>query len=288
MPPSILQELKKWLRGDSDRRVQARRAASLITAFYYEGGTPTPHQLRDISYSGAYLYTEQRWYPGTLIRLALQTGTSASAQGEAVPNFSAVMIWAKVVRHGDDGVGLEFVDLTVKEKNELKLLLERALAVGPTARKRGESGQSLIELSLIIPFIFLLIINAVNFGAYIFAWITIADAARTGVQYASVSSTTYAQLSTVMTNTTASLKNKASLTVVYSRNANGTITCPGQGACLVAPPADPEPALYTLACVDVTYTYVPLISAFNFPRLGISLSLPPSTVHRRAVMRMTT
>ena len=290
MPPSFLQGLKKWLQGDSERRREPRRAASAITAFYYEGGTPSPHQLRDISLTGTYLYTEQRWYPGTLVRLALQTGRISPSQKDAVPSFSAVMLWAKVVRHGSDGVGLQFVDLTAKEKAGLKALLETSLTGGAVtkAAKSNEGGQSLIELSLIIPLMFLLIINAVNFGAFIFAWITIADAARTGVQYGSTSTTTYSQITTVVADTTASLKNKASVSVVYSRNANGTITCPGQGTCTATPPADPEPALYTLACVDVTYTYKPLISVFSIPSLHISLTLPPTVVHRRAVMRLTT
>jgi hypothetical protein len=282
MPSKLLQELKKWLKGDTERRVKPRRAASSITVFYFEGGAPLPHHLRDISISGLYLYTEQRWYPGTLVRLALQV----SVGHDGAPNVNAVMLWARAVRHGVDGVGLEFVNMTPKEKDELRLLLEQA-AVGLT-RGKSESGQSLIELSLLIPFLFLWIINAVNFGALIFAWITIADAARAGVQYGALSATTYAQISTVVTDTTASLKNKASITVVYSRNANGTITCPGQGSCAATPPADPEPAAYTLACVDVTYTYVPIIPVFSFPSLGISLTLPPTTVHRRAVMRLIT
>lgn len=289
MPSSILKELKKWLRGDSDRRGEPRRAASAITAFYYAGGTPSPHQLRDISLSGIYLYTEQRWYLGTLVRFALQTGRVAPAQKDQVPSFSAVMVWAKVIRHGQDGVGLEFVDLTAKEKAGLKALIETSLTGGMvTGRgKPTESGQSLIELSLIVPLIFLLIINAVNFGAFIFAWITIADAARTGAQYGSTSGTTYSQITTVIADTTASLKNRASVAVVYSLNANGTVTCPGQGTCTATPPADPEPATYTLACVDVTYTYQPLIAAFSIPSLNISLTLPRTTVHRRAVMRVT-
>jgi hypothetical protein len=36
----------------------------------------------------------------------------------------------------------------------------------------------------------------------------------------------------------------------------------------------------------VTYTFQPLIPAgFNFPGLNIYLTMPPTTIHRRAVMR---
>ena len=53
-----------------------------------------------------------------------------------------------------------------------------------------------------------------------------------------------------------------------------------------APPADPEPATYILTTVDVTYTFQPPIPLWNFAKLGISATLPPTTIHRRAVMRM--
>jgi hypothetical protein len=49
---------------------------------------------------------------------------------------------------------------------------------------------------------------------------------------------------------------------------------------------DPEAPAYTLATVDVTYTYKPFIPLFSFPRLGISATLPAGAIHRKAVMRM--
>jgi hypothetical protein len=50
--------------------------------------------------------------------------------------------------------------------------------------------------------------------------------------------------------------------------------------------ADPEAPTFTLATVDVTYTYRPLIPLFSFTNLGISATLPSGTIHRKAVMRM--
>ena len=47
-----------------------------------------------------------------------------------------------------------------------------------------EKGQALIEYALMLPFIFLLIVNLVNFGGLFFAWITVANAARAGADYA--------------------------------------------------------------------------------------------------------
>src|SRR6478672_3655551 len=82
-------------------------------------------------------------------------------------------------------------------------------------------GQALIELAMVLPLLFLFIVNVVNFGAFFFAWITIASAARTGAQYmvmggASVNSpspATSAQITTLVTNDISSLLNRSSLAV---------------------------------------------------------------------------
>jgi len=41
-------------------------------------------------------------------------------------------------------------------------------------------GQALIEFILVLPILFLLILNLVNFGGFFYAWITVANAARAG------------------------------------------------------------------------------------------------------------
>src|SRR5260370_29999536 len=50
-------------------------------------------------------------------------------------------------------------------------------------RKSSTEGQTLIEFALVLPLLLLLIVNVVNFGAFFFAWITVANAARSGAQY---------------------------------------------------------------------------------------------------------
>src|SRR4051794_26574796 len=50
-------------------------------------------------------------------------------------------------------------------------------------RRQRCAGQSLVECALVIPLLLLLIVNVVNFGAFLYAWITVANAARTGAQY---------------------------------------------------------------------------------------------------------
>jgi hypothetical protein len=165
--------------------------------------------------------------------------------------------------------------------------------VGKEPRKvSGVEGQSLTESTLILPLLFLLIVNVVNFGGFFYAWITVANSVRTGAQYAvlnsasvgSLTPATGAQISALITQDTASLPNKASVTVNVCQNNNGTITTL-TGTC-TGIASDPEPASYVLTAVDVTYTYQPFIPLFDFPALHIHATLPPTSIHRRAYMRV--
>jgi hypothetical protein len=90
---------------------------------------------------------------------------------------------------------------------------------------------------------------------------------------------TLAQVTSLVTNDVTSLLNRSSIVVAICTNkttaANSCTTL-----------SDPEAPAYTLATVDVTYTYVPFIPLFSFRALGISATLPSGTIHRKAVMRM--
>lgn len=159
-------------------------------------------------------------------------------------------------------------------------------------KKRRTVGGALVEYLLISPMLFLLIINMINFGGFFFAWITVANAARTGAQYAvlnsgsvgSLTPATGTQINSLITQDISSLRNRASLAVNVCQNNNGTITTL-HGTCSGVA-SDPEPASYILTSVDVTYTYQPLIAAFNANSLGIHATLPATTVHRRTYMRV--
>ena len=168
--------------------------------------------------------------------------------------------------------------------------------------KTSERGQSLIEFALLLPLIFLLIVNVVNFGSYLYAAITVANAARAGAEYAMIGgamasspgSPTNAQVAAVVTNDIASLPNASSLQVRVCKSNNGVETCTCMvGTCpgMAGTPTDPEnsgaaAALYVLAAVDASYTYQPLIPLWSFPGLGITATLPPTTIRRKGVMRM--
>jgi hypothetical protein len=62
------------------------------------------HGVRDISASGLYVVTEERWYPGTLVLMTLQRTDC----GEEVEERS-IAVQSRAVRWGPDGVGLQFI-----------------------------------------------------------------------------------------------------------------------------------------------------------------------------------
>jgi hypothetical protein len=154
--------------------------------------------------------------------------------------------------------------------------------------RRPEQGAALIESALVLPLLLLLMINAVNFGTYIFGWITVNNAARAAAEYriyngvavgfpATPSSS---QVQSLVITDTSSLHSPlfSDLSVTICSNRNGTPTCAGT-------PPDPEPGSYTLYSVDVAYNFTPLFGSFSLPSLGISLTILPNTIHRQVLMR---
>jgi hypothetical protein len=87
-----------------ERRRAERQPSPEMAAHYWNGGSPAQHSIRDISSTGLFLLTEERWYPGTLLVMTLQKQDKAEDNPER-----SIAIQSKAVRWGSDGVGLEFV-----------------------------------------------------------------------------------------------------------------------------------------------------------------------------------
>jgi hypothetical protein len=94
--------LERWW--SPDPRKAPRDPAPGLAAYYWTGGTPEPHEVKDISSSGLYVVTEERWYPGTLILMTLQNSEAGEEVSERI-----VCVHSRAVRWGKDGVGLQFV-----------------------------------------------------------------------------------------------------------------------------------------------------------------------------------
>jgi len=107
---SLWGRLTKGERAPVEQRSASRIFAPPLAAYYWDGGAPTPHEIRDISASGMYVQTPERWYRGTVVLMRLQrTDCGEGAAAESI----AVM--ARAVRCGPDGVGLHFL---LHDKND--------------------------------------------------------------------------------------------------------------------------------------------------------------------------
>jgi Flp pilus assembly protein TadG len=291
----MMATFSRWLENNpsSDKRRAPRVVEPALLVYYWDGSVPEGRRIRDISASGAYIVTPERWYIGTIVRLVLQGYKTTSKPDDGIVPSRSTSIPARVIRHGIDGIGVEFMFTNLDDQKALRDFLS---TIPPQQRLDGDlaaaKGQALIEFALVLPLVFLLIVNALNFGAFLFAWITVANGARAGAQYMSQgratvgtpTAATAAQITALVTTDISSLLNRASLAVRVCKNNNGIVACSGPGAYL--PPADPEPTRYVLASVDVTYTYSPLVPLWNFGGLGIHATLPATTIHRQASMRM--
>src|ERR1700722_13885699 len=68
--------LKRWWKDlfskENDRRRSDRVRAPKLAVYYWTGSQPVQHEVRDISPTGLYVLTDERWYPGTIVKMTLQ------------------------------------------------------------------------------------------------------------------------------------------------------------------------------------------------------------------------
>ncbi len=81
-----------------------RRTSPELAAYHWNGSVPHQDQVRDISSTGAYLLTRERWEPGSLISLTLQR----TGPFEKAPEHR-ISVQARAVRWDDHGVAVSFV-----------------------------------------------------------------------------------------------------------------------------------------------------------------------------------
>ena len=98
---------KNWLmhmlkRKSRDPRSAPRESLPELVAYFFTGGTPMPSTVRDISTTGLYLVTRERWWKDTVVQMTL-TDRNPPANGRSMS------LHAKAVRLGSDGVGFRFI-----------------------------------------------------------------------------------------------------------------------------------------------------------------------------------
>jgi hypothetical protein len=87
-----------------DRRRADRQSLAGLVAYYFTGGSPEPQRIGNISVTGFYLHTDERWMPGTVVRMTLQrVGTKGDDPSDTI------VVNSRIVRWGPDGEGFEFI-----------------------------------------------------------------------------------------------------------------------------------------------------------------------------------
>lgn len=99
---SLIKWFQDWL--SPDRRRADRQPLPGLVAYYWTGSTPRAYPISDISTSGFYVLTEERWFPGTMVLMTLQRMDRAGKNLE-----DSIAVQSRVVRWGSDGLGLAFV-----------------------------------------------------------------------------------------------------------------------------------------------------------------------------------
>ena len=103
----VVHRILRWLYPalyDQDRRHSPRRPLDGLVAYDWSGEAPQRHEIGNISSTGIYLLTDQRWQPGQMLSLTLQRSGPLERSAER-----RVDLEAGAVRWGNDGVGLTFL-----------------------------------------------------------------------------------------------------------------------------------------------------------------------------------
>ena len=117
--------LKEWWQAlDAPPRRECPRVQIPIFASCRSGGTSP---LKNVSPVGAYILTEERWYPGSIVTMTFQYGPCCLQVAKVTDNSGAtIQLRAKVVRVGQEGVGVRFVYLNGAERQKFEQFLAGA------------------------------------------------------------------------------------------------------------------------------------------------------------------
>jgi hypothetical protein len=178
----------------------------------------------------------------------------------------------------------------------------------PSSLIRASSGQSLVEIALILPILLLIVLNAVNFGYFFLVALNLAAAPRSGVEYSIIgsaapagtglplelgtgvttaSSLTYMDLTGALNAATGAsvqvcskvlgTSGAGSALIAKCKSCTSSTSCSGAGAGTPSPNSDPEAPYFVLNRVDVSYTFTPLIPGTPFGVVLLPISVCASS-----------
>jgi len=101
-----MNQWKSWIQrlGHPEKPRAERRIPSGFLAWQTNNPASKPSTIKDISSTGLYLLTEERWPVGELVPLAIEVEGWLENSAE-----ERIAVQARVARHGEDGIGLSLV-----------------------------------------------------------------------------------------------------------------------------------------------------------------------------------
>jgi hypothetical protein len=99
--------LRQWAARQLDRRQAPRRMVENIAANYFDGTgvAAASHVVRDVSTSGAFIFADFQWPPGTIVTLTMELTRAIYNRRPPTP----VVLRTRVVRCTPDGLGVQFL-----------------------------------------------------------------------------------------------------------------------------------------------------------------------------------
>lgn len=123
-----LKRLENWTEhraGGTDRK----GVGLPVVANFWTGGAPTPCEVRSLTPSGAFIVTNEQWYPGTVLRMTLQYDPrSAEVASLGDRARASVSVNAKVTTLWPLEADVEFVYLNEDELRRFEEFLATAQA----------------------------------------------------------------------------------------------------------------------------------------------------------------
>ena len=101
---SLMLRFLHWLFPDVNQRRAKRFSTPGLVAYYWTGGAPYSYNVGDMSATGLFLLTKERWAPGTLIQMTLQRQDGKTSSPE-----DSICVLSEVVRWGENGSGFNFI-----------------------------------------------------------------------------------------------------------------------------------------------------------------------------------
>ena len=104
LPDNLTLRFLRWLFPEVNQRRAKRFTTPNLVAYYWTGGAPYSYHVGDMSATGLFLLTKERWAPGTLIQMTLQP-----QDGKIHTADTSICVLSEVVRWGENGAGFNFV-----------------------------------------------------------------------------------------------------------------------------------------------------------------------------------